>query len=212
MGQELFNASILSIAVLMLTWHNVWMARHGREMAAEMMTIGKEVTAGSKTLLALAVVVGVAVLREGSEVVLFMYGIITAEGSAHLGIFGGGVIGLLLGALVSTLTYFGLLKIPGRYLFAVTSVMIAFLAAGMAAQAVGFLEQAGKLQAFNTPVWNTSGILSDSSLLGKILHALIGYIDQPTGMQAMVYAGVLALTYVLMRVMAPTPIPAHVRR
>ena len=212
MGQELFNASILSIAVLMLTWHNVWMARHGREMAAEMMTIGKEVTAGSKTLLALAVVVGVAVLREGSEVVLFMYGIITAEGSAHLGIFGGGVIGLLLGALVSTLTYFGLLKIPGRYLFAVTSVMIAFLAAGMAAQAVGFLEQAGKLQAFNTPVWNTSGILSDSSLLGKILHALIGYIDQPTGMQVMVYVGVLALTYVLMRVMAPTPIPAHVRR
>jgi len=157
-------------------------------------------------------VVGVAVLREGSEVVLFMYGIITAEGSAHLGIFGGGVIGLLLGALVSTLTYFGLLKIPGRYLFAVTSVMIAFLAAGMAAQAVGFLEQAGKLQAFNTPVWNTSGILSDSSLLGKILHALIGYIDQPTGMQVMVYVGVLALTYVLMRVMAPTPIPAHVRR
>ena len=32
-GQELFNACILGFAVLMLGWHNVWMARHGRELA-----------------------------------------------------------------------------------------------------------------------------------------------------------------------------------
>jgi len=77
MGQELFNATVLGIAVLMLTWHNVWMARHGREIAADMMAIGKAVVAGSRTLLALAVVVGIAILREGSEVVLFLYGAAT---------------------------------------------------------------------------------------------------------------------------------------
>jgi high-affinity iron transporter len=74
MGQELFNAAILAIAVIMLTWHNVWMARHGKEIAGEMRAIGQAVAEGSKSLLALAVVVAVAVLREGSEVALFLYG------------------------------------------------------------------------------------------------------------------------------------------
>ena len=73
MGQELFNAAILGVAVVMLTWHNVWMARHGREIAVEMRAIGQAVAEGNKPLLALAVVVGIAVMREGSEVALFLY-------------------------------------------------------------------------------------------------------------------------------------------
>ncbi len=212
MGQELFNASVLGIAVVMLTWHNVWMARHGREIATEMLTLGKAVVAGSRTLLALAVVVGIAILREGSEVVLFLYGIVTSEGGWSFSILLGGLAGLALGALISVLTYFGLLRIPGRYLFAVTSLMIALLAAGMAAQAVGFLEQANIVTAFSAVLWNSSGILSDSSLLGKVLHTLIGYNDQPSGMQAAVYLATLAVTYILMKLAAPTPIPAHLRR
>ena len=72
-GQELFNAGVLSIAVVMLMWHNAWMARHGREIAAEMRQIGTAVSEGAKPLTALAIVVGLAVLREGSEVVLFLY-------------------------------------------------------------------------------------------------------------------------------------------
>ena len=79
MGQELFNAAILAIAVVMLTWHNVWMARHGSELAGELRAAGQAVVEGSKSLLALAVVVGVAVLREGSEVVLFLYGVLAAK-------------------------------------------------------------------------------------------------------------------------------------
>jgi high-affinity iron transporter len=212
MGQELFNATVLGIAVVMLTWHNVWMARHGREIATEMLTLGKAVVTGSRTLLALAVVVGIAILREGAEVVLFLYGIVTSEGGWSLSILFGGLAGLALGALVSVLTYFGLLRIPGRYLFAVTSLMIAFLAAGMAAQAVGFLEQANIITAFGTVLWNSSGILSDSSLPGKVLRTLIGYNDQPTGMEVVVYVATLAITYVMMKLAAPTPIPAHLRR
>ena len=90
--------------------------------------------------------------------------------------------------------------------------MIAFLAAGMAAQAVGFLEQANAVTLFGSVLWNSSGILSDSSLLGKVLHTLIGYNDQPTGMQVLVYVATLAATYVLMKLVAPPPIPAHLRR
>src|ERR1700674_3989320 len=201
-GQELFNAAILGIAVVMLAWHNVWMARHGRELAAEMRAAGQAVVAGSMSLMGLAIVVGVAVLREGVEVVLFLYGVATSQGGSGLGILAGGAIGLILGASVCLLTYFGLVIIPSRHLFAVTSLMLAFLAAGMAAQATKFLDQANVVTSLGTIVWDTSWVLSDRSLVGRALHTLIGYSDQPTAMQLAVYLAPLAVTFALMRLFA----------
>ena len=210
-GQELFNAGILCVAVVMLTWHNVWMARHGREMAAELRAAGEAVAAGSSSVAALAIVVGVAVLREGSEVVLFLYGVVATEGSSGLSIVIGGAIGLALGALVCALAYVGLIRIPARHLFAVTSVLIALLAAGMASQAVVFLNQANVLVVLDMVVWDTTWLLSDASLLGRALHTLIGYTDRPTEMQLLAYAATLAVTFVLMKVFSPgpKPVPAH---
>jgi high-affinity iron transporter len=198
-GQEIFNACILGFAVLMLTWHNVWMARHGRELAAELRAAGEAVVEGSKSLFALAVVVAIAVLREGSEVVLFLYGVAAAQGGASFAMGIGGVIGLVLGSLVCLMTYLGLISIPARYLFSVTSALIALLAAGMAAQAIAFLEQADILTTFDETVWDTSWILSDSSYLGRALHTLIGYVDQPTGMQLIAYTLTLAVIVALMK-------------
>jgi high-affinity iron transporter len=198
MGQELFNAAILCVAVVMLTWHNVWMARHGNELAGELRSAGQAVVEGSKSLLALAVVVGVAVLREGSEVVLFLYGVI-AGGDSGWDVAFGGFAGLALGAGVCLLTYFGLVRIPMRALFATTTVLIALLAAGMAAQAAAFLEKANWLTALDTIVWDSGWLLSDSSFLGRALHTLIGYTDQPTAMQLTVYLAILLVTVVLMR-------------
>ncbi|MFL6840718.1 MAG: FTR1 family protein [Bradyrhizobium sp.] len=211
MGQELFNAAILIVAVVMLTWHNVWMARHGSELAGELAAAGRAVVDGSKSLLALAVVVGVAVLREGSEVVLFLYGVL-AGGDSGWSVALGGFGGLALGALVCMLTYFGLVRIPTRTLFATTTVLIALLAAGMAAQAAAFLERANWLTMMDTVVWDSGWILSDSSFLGRALHTLIGYTDQPTAMQLTVYLAILLLTFVLMRLYGPpvrTPAPAR---
>jgi high-affinity iron transporter len=204
-GQELFNAAILGVAVVMLSWHNVWMARHGPELANEMRSAGEAVAAGSKSLAALAVVVGIAVLREGFEVVLFLYGVAVSAGGSAVAIMTGAAIGLALAASVCALTYLGLLNIPSRHLFAVTSAMIAFLAAGMAAQAVAFLEQANVVFILPEVVWDSSWILSDKSVAGRALHTLIGYSDQPTAMQLVVYLVVLACIFVLMRLFAPPP-------
>jgi len=212
-GQELFNAAILGLAVMMLTWHNVWMARHGREMAGEMRAAGEAVAHGSKSLAALAIVVGVAVLREGVEVVLFLYGVAATEGGAGAGMLFGGALGLALGALVCVLAYYGLLRIPARHLFAVTTLLIAFLAAGMAAQAITFLAQANVLTALDQVVWDTSWMLSQSSLLGRALHTLIGYTDQPTQMQLLAYLATLAAMFVLMKLFGGAePAPARQAR
>jgi high-affinity iron transporter len=199
MGQELFNAAILGVAVMMLTWHNVWMAHHGREIAGEMRAVGQAVADGTKSLLALAVVVGVAVLREGSEVALFLYGVVASDGGSALSLAIGGFIGLALGAGVCLLTYFGLMRIPPRALFATTTVLITLLAAGMAAQAVAFLERANWLNSLDTVVWDSGWLLSEKSIAGRAMHTLIGYADQPTEMQLLVYVAVLLVTFLLMR-------------
>jgi high-affinity iron transporter len=205
MGQELFNAAILGVAVVMLTWHNVWMAQHGRELASDVRAIGQAVSEGSKPLLALAVVVGVAVLREGSEVALFLYGIVTSDDGSAAGLAIGGIVGLLLGAGVCLLTYSGLMRIPPRPLFATTTALITLLAAGMAAQATAFLERASWITALDGVVWDSGWLLSEKSVAGRALHTLIGYTDQPTVMQLVVYIAVLLVTMVLMRLTRSQP-------
>jgi high-affinity iron transporter len=202
-GQEMFNASILAVAVLMLAWHNVWMVRHGREMAAELRQAGTAVSSGAKPPVALAVVVGVAVLREGAEVVLFLYGIAISDNSSWMLLLAGGLLGLAAGILFSLLTFLGLLNIPARRLFAVTSALITFLAAGMAAQAAAFLEQAGAIDLLGATAWDTSAILSEKSIFGRLLHTLVGYADQPSVLQVLVYLFVLAAFFVLSKMMAP---------
>src|SRR3954470_21254317 len=197
-GQELFNATILILAVAMLTWHNVWMASHGRDMARELKAAGHAVVSGKRTLAALSIVVGVAVLREGSEVVLFLYGIAAQGGTSNAALLAGGGLGLAAGAAVSGLMYFGLLAIPAGRLFQVTSGLITLLAAGMAAQAVLFLQNGGYINALTDPIWDSSWLLSEDSITGRLLHTLIGYVQAPNGAQLIAYlatiAGIMGLT------------------
>ena len=204
-GQEVFNAAILGIAVIMLGWHNIWMARHGREIGEDMRRLGRDVLRGSRSLTALAIVVAVAVLREGSEVVLFLYGVVIASGESGLSLLLGGLLGLILGAGISALTYQGLAVIPPRHLFKVTSILIAFMAAGMAAQSVAFLEQADIATALGDAVWNTSLVLADNSVAGRVLHTLLGYTGKPTELQLVVYLATLGTIFGLMKLLAPPP-------
>lgn len=198
-GAELFNASILLLAVGMLTWHNVWMAGHGREIAADVRRVGAAVATGERTLSALAVVVGIAVLREGSEVVLFLYGIASQGGSSLGAMLLGGAFGLAAGAALSAVIYFGLLAIPMHRLFAVTSTLITLLAAGMAAQAILFIQQGGYLEFLTSTIWDTSWLLPQDSLLGRLLHTLIGYSDTPNGAQLVFYSLTIGVISALMR-------------
>ncbi|HME21747.1 MAG TPA: FTR1 family protein [Acetobacteraceae bacterium] len=191
-GQEVFTASILVVAVVMLGWHQIWMAGHGREIAQEMKAMGYAVALGRKSLFAMGVVVAVAVLREGAEVVLFLYGIAVSSNEGPIPLLVGGGFGVSLGAVVAWLLYRGLLAIPLHRLFAVTSWLIALLAAGMAGQAAAVLAGADLIPAWGYQLWDTSWLLSQDSLAGRALRALIGYSDRPMGVQMAAYITTLA--------------------
>jgi FTR1 family protein len=201
-GQEVLNAGVLLLAVCMLGWHNLWMARHARQMADEAKDIGRQVAAGTRPLVALALIAGVAVLREGSEIVLFVYSVAASSNDGPLVMLAGGLIGLAGGIVVGVILYYGLLRIPVHRLFAVTGWMVLLLAAGLAAQAAGFLVQADLLPALGDQIWNTSFLLSEDSLVGKTLHTLVGYVARPAGMQIIAYIFVLLAIGLPMRAMA----------
>ena len=208
-GQEIFTAGVLSTAVLMLGWHQLWMASHGREMAREMKDIGCSVASGDKSLLALALVVGIAVLREGGEVVLFLYGIAASSQESVGSLLLGGLLGIGLGAVVSFLLYRGLVAIPVRILFSVTSWLIALLAAGMAGQAAATLAGADLIPAWGYQLWDTSWLLPQDGLPGQALHTMVGYSDRPMGVQLVVYLVVLATLVIGSRLIGRIPSAAR---
>ncbi len=187
MGQELFNALILITAVFMLAWHNIWMASHGKELAANARNVGKAIKDGVKECSILLTVVGFAVLREGSETVLFLYGIATSDQVEVFSMLLGGAIGVAAGVAVGYTLYKGLLRIPMRWFFSATSIVVLLLAAGMASQAAGYLIQSDLIPSLASPLWDTSEALPEKSVLGILLHSLIGYDARPAGMQLVFY-------------------------
>ena len=205
-GQALLNAVILLSAVVMLTWHNVWMSAHGKQLSSEVKAVGSEVQSGQRPMTALLVITLVAVMREGSEAVLFLWAIATS-GEPSLNMILGGMGGVVVGVLVGLLLYLGLLRIPTRHFFSITSWLILLLAAGLAAQAAGFLNQVGLLPALGNGVWNTSNILSQNSLIGQLLHILVGYIARPSGIEIVFYIGTFITILILMRTYGSNRVP-----
>ena len=191
-GQELLNATVLGAAVLMLGWHNIWMSRHARELVTRTRAVIQDVGDGRRDLSAIALVIALAVLREGSETALFMWGI-ASQGASQGGMLLGGVAGLAGGVAVGWLLYAGLLRIPLRWFFSVTSVLVLLLAAGMASQMAGYLQQGGLLPTLGGAVWDSSALLSDHTGPGAVLHILVGYDARPNAMQLFFYLGTLCV-------------------
>lgn len=200
MGQELMNATILFAAVLMLTWHLLWMRKHAVEITHKVKQVGQAVSTGNKEPVILAFIVGLAILREGSEAVLFLYGL-AAAGSNGSELLVGGGLGILAGIVVGGVLYLGIARIPIGKLFQVSGWLILLLTAGLASQAVSYLVQADLLPAFGYAVWDSSFLVSEQSIAGHVLHILVGYVDHPMGIQLLTYVLTIGLLGAAMYVM-----------
>jgi high-affinity iron transporter len=200
MGQEIMNATILFLAVIMLTWHLLWMRKHAIEITQKVKQVGQAVINGDKEPVILAFIIGLAILREGSEAVLFLYGL-AAAGTNSTELLLGGSLGLLGGIVAGSVLYLGIARIPVGKLFQVSGWLILLLTAGLASQAVSYLVQADLVPAFGYAVWDTSFLVSEQSIAGHVLHILIGYVDHPMGIQVMTYTLTMGLLAAAMYVM-----------
>ncbi len=187
MGQEIFNAGVLLAAAFMIGWTVIWMQTHAREMIKKIKDTGNAITAGETPLYTVAVIVSLAMWREGAEIVLFMYGILSSTEESLLAITAGGIGGTIAAGALGFGIYLGLIKISTKYVFSVTSWLLILLACGMSAHAAGYLTAADAVPVLIPELWDTSWLLSEGSMLGKILHAMLGYTERPSGIQGVFY-------------------------
>jgi high-affinity iron transporter len=204
MGQEMLNAIILLIAASLIGWTVLWMTRHGRELTQHLKQVGQSVVKGEKPIYTLATVIALTMLREGAEIVMFMYSAFVTGGRPFELILGF-MFGGFAGAAVGVILYYGLVKIPTKQIFTVTSWLLIFLVAGMVSQAAGYLTAAGKLPELVPTIWDTSRVLSENSLLGRFLQVLFGYTQRPSGIQVLVYAMTLTALGIAIKFYGNTP-------
>jgi len=198
-GKLYFNAGVLFVAVTMIGWTVVWMKKHGKMIVNEMKQMSYAVATGEKPQYALSIIIGLAVLREGSEIVIFVYGLIAAGQATWITGLLGSLIGLSLGSLFGLFMYYGLLRLSIKYLFQIPSILLTLIAGGMAANAAGKLVNAGLLPALMNSIWNTSSVLPQHSILGRFLFILIGYQENPNGMQVLFYLLTLATIFIIVQ-------------
>lgn len=196
-GQEIFNAAVLFSAAIMIGWTVLWMRKHAREMAAQLKKVGQDVTSGNLPLYSLSLIIGLSMLREGAEMVMFIYGMIVS-GQSSASIISGSLFGLSAGSAVGVMLYFGLLKMPARYALSVTSWLLVLLVAGLTSKAAGYLSAAGYFADFSESLWDSSWLLSQESILGQTLHNLVGYNASPSAIQLAFYVLTLSLLLLLM--------------
>ena len=199
MGQELFNATVLLSAALLMSWTAIWMGKHGREISARIKQVCQADNDNASAPMILATVVALAVAREGSELVLFLHGVAASGEAGTLTMLSGAAIGLLSGLMVAVVLYRSLIKLPIRHVFSVITFLIVLLSAGMASQGVSYLVMIDELPALGQSIWNTSHIISERSIVGQLLHALMGYDDRPSGMQVLAFVGLFSLTWSAIR-------------
>ncbi len=192
MGQEFFNGTILILAALMIGWTVLWMQKHAKSISKELKNLSNSIREGKKPLYILLAVVFLSVLRESAEIVLFTYSYYIS-GTNLNEIIVALILGIVAGSAVGIALYLGIIKTFGKYFFIITTWLLVFLTAGIAAQGVGFWVNADIIPALGTPIFDMSNILSQESILGKFLNMFFGYMDQPSGMQFLVYTATLII-------------------
>jgi high-affinity iron transporter len=186
------NAILLTIAVVMIGWTVVWMKANVQDMTHNLRNLGQQTARGEAPVYAIAVIVATALLREGAEVILFTYGVVTATDLQLNHLLGGLVIGLVSGGTMGGLTYWGLCNLSRKYIFQVTTVMLILLAAGIAAQIPNYLSSIMDFNRLSEPLWDSSWLLSDKTILGNIMHVFTGYTAKPSIVQLIFYFTSLA--------------------
>ncbi len=184
-GEQIFEGVTTLVAVSVLTWMIFWMRRQGGKVKGEIQHKVDGALAGGGV--ALGAVAFAVVVREGIETALFLFGATQATratqgaggGGSLPGVLGG-VIGLSLAAALGYLLFKGSVKLNLRTFFTYTGGIILVVSAGLFAFSLSELQEANILPGFGAKAFDLSKSLPDSSGLGSVIHALVGYQANPT--------------------------------
>ena len=186
-GQEIFQAAILLLAVGVLTYMVIWMHRNSRQIKGEIQRKADDAFATRK-LWALGTLAFVGVFREGVETVLFLWGLILQGGGAGNGwMVAGAFLGIGAAIVMAWLFFRGFGHLDLKIFFRATGVLLLFIAAGMLSSATGKLIAIGWLPGLVEPLWNSSWLLDERGMTGALISGLFGYRSRPSLMEFLAY-------------------------
>jgi len=174
-GQELLNAS-MQYALFALLWTIA--------LAATLRIRGIGVSASILSVLMICSVT-LAVSREGSEIMIYLSGFLQMK-DQWIAVLTGSAIGAGIGVSVGAVFYFALIMLRPGLVAGVGSLLHALVAAGVALPASELRIQCDWLPG-HFPLWDTSALLSEQSVAGQLLYALIGYEATPTALELGAY-------------------------
>ncbi|WP_296660556.1 FTR1 family protein [Paraburkholderia sp.] len=198
-GQDYFQTAMVLIACVLIVQMVLWMKRHGRTLKREMEQ-SLEASARDANWWGVTVLVALAIAREGSETVIFLYGLGFGQ-SGHVD--AGQYLAVAIGFGLALLTFY-VLQLGGkvfswRHFFRITEIMLLFLGAGLFQTGIDKLIDKEILPAIVDRLWNTSMILDDSSTFGSLVATLTGYRAHPALMNLIAYAAYWAVVWLLVR-------------
>ena len=185
--QTVFETITYFVAVVLLTTMTFWMQKHSRSLKREI--IAKAGLAGSGLTLGLLAFSTVG--REGLETAVFTLAFAFQTNGALLLL--GASLGLLASVGLSFLVYKLGYKLDFRVFFRIMGILLLFFAAGLLGDAIQNMQELGWLSFATTAMWNTAHILPESSTVGDILHAFLGYAEAPTILQGIFYVAYLVV-------------------
>ena len=203
LGPDLIGATVMFVAVVVLTWHGWWMRQHARAVKGDVQRRLEEARAGHRVWV-VATIAFVGVFREGAETVLFLWGLMTQADVTGWAGLGGGVLGVTTAAALGWAIFRGGRHVSLPRFFAVTSVLLLLVAAGLFSAGVGRLEGLGLLPASST-LWDTSRVLSDRGVVGGFLGGLVGYRARPSLLETLAYASYLLVAGMLFFATSASP-------
>ena len=199
LGDEVFDSSVILFTAMLISWTVVWMQGYTKKIRRDLSELSNRISAGIASQLMLVFVVAAAIFREGMEIILFIYSITSAgniEGKDYITGIG---LGALSGLLIGMLLYQGLMKYAGKYVFKISSILLTMIAAGLASEAAGIMTSSGIIESLSNQLWDSSWLVQNDSITGKILNITIGYDSRPNGMQIIFYFATIILTFGMMK-------------
>ncbi len=197
LGQEIFAIINILAAIILIGYTIIWMKKNSKELIDNIKLTGENVLNNLKPTSAIYLMIAAAVFREGSEIVLFLNGLYVANTPLNQ-ITNGFALGLMAGMLFGLFLYKGLLaRLTYKYIFKVTSFLLTIFSATLASKLANFLAAANLISYLDTPIWDSSSFIEDSSILGRILHITMGYEANPTGLQVIFYFSTFVIFYLI---------------
>ena len=185
--QTIFETITYLVAVVLLTTMTFWVQIHSR-------TLKRDITARASAAgsgFALGLLAFTSVGREGLESAFFTLAFAFQTNAILL--LSGAALGMLSAVGLCVLIYKLGYRLDYRIFFRVMGILLLIFAAGLLSDAIQNMQHLGWLTIGSAPLWNTAHILSEDSVLGDLLHGLIGYAEAPTILQGLFYTTYLLI-------------------